>query len=239
NGEVERAQQTLLALGEKVLAKKKWEPLAAMGEGAVALVQTQAGARLLVEAHEGLGKDPARLDALSRAWAIMPDDLELAQKLAQRLGDAGRGDDRRALLGDLAPRFADEGRFDDLESAADELAEHDDWEGLIHVAAALPAVAGKGALDEAHSIADIAVLGRAKGGRAGEALEPLRKVVSVAVGAKGDAAAEPFRDAITEALKQGPGKLVPKLEEAIAQSGLASGETTLARAIEAFDTIAS
>jgi len=239
NGEVERAQQTLLAVGEKVLAKKKWEPLAAIAERSLSLVQTQAAARLLVDAHEGLGKDPARLDALSRAWAIMPDDLELAQKLAKRLGDAGRGDDRRALLGDLAPRFAEEDRFDDLESAAEELAEHDDWEGLIHVAAALPMVASKGALAEARSIADTAVLGLSKSGRAGEALEPLRKVVSVAIAAEGDAAAEPFRDAITEALKQGPGKLVPKLDDAIAQSGLADGETPLPRAIEAFDTIAS
>jgi hypothetical protein len=97
NGEVERAQQTLLALGEKVLAKKKWEPLAAVAERSLSLMQTQAAAKLLVEAHEGLGKDPARLDALSRAWAIMPEDLDLAQKLAKRLGDAGRGDDRRAL----------------------------------------------------------------------------------------------------------------------------------------------
>src|SRR5262249_49920109 len=128
---------------------------------------------------------------------------------------------------------------DDLESAADELAEHDDWEGLIHVAAALPVVAGKGALKETRSIADTAVLGLAKSGRAGEALEPLRKVVSIPVAGKGEAAAEPFRDAITEALKQGPGKLVPKLDEAIVQSGLASGETPLPKAIEAFDTIAS
>src|SRR4029077_19459314 len=139
---------------------------------------------------------------LSRAWAIMPEDLELAQKLAKRLGDAGRGDDRRALLGDLAGRFAEGGRYDDLESAADELAEHDDWEGLIHVAAALPTVAGRGALKEARDIADIAVSGLGKTGRAGEALEPLRTVVGAAVAAKGDAAAEPFRDAITVALKQ-------------------------------------
>ena len=239
NGEVERAQQTLLTLGEKVLAKKKWEPLAAIAERSLSLVQTQAAARLLVEAHEGLGKDPERLDALSRAWAIMPDDLELAQKLARRLGDAGRGDDRRALLGDLAPRFADEARYEDLESAADELAEHDDWEGLIHVAAALPVVAGKGAFKEARDIADIAVSGLGKSGRAGEALEPLRKVVAAAVAAKGEAAAEPFRDAVTVALKQGPGKQVPKLDEAVAQSGLADGDTPLPKAIEAFDTIAS
>src|SRR5262249_41706776 len=239
NGEVERAQQTLLALGEKVLAKKKWEPLAAIAERSLSLVQTQAAARLLVEAHEGLGKDPARLDALSRAWAIMPDDLELAQKLAKRLGDAGRGDDRRALLGDLAPRFAEEARYEDLESAADELAEHDDWEGLIHVAAAVPAGAGKGALKEARDIADIAVAGLAKSARAGEALEPLRKVVATAVTTKGEPAAEPFRDSVTVALKQGPGKQVPQLDDAVKQSGLGDPETPLPKAIEAFDTIAS
>jgi transcription elongation factor GreA len=239
NGEVERAQQTLLALGEKVMAKKKWEPLAAIAERSLSLVQTQAAARLLVEAHEGLGKDPDRLDALSRAWAIMPDDLELAQKLARRLGDAGRGDDRRALLGDLAPRFADEARYEDLESAADELAEHDDWEGLIHVAAALPVVAGQGALKEARDIGDIAVSGLAKSARAGEALDPLRRVVAAAVAAKGESAAEPFRDAITVALKQGPGKQVPKLDEAVMQSGLVDPETPLPKAIESFDTIAS
>jgi transcription elongation GreA/GreB family factor len=239
NGEVERAQQTLLALGDKVLDKKKWEPLAAIAERSLSLVQTQAAARLLVEAHEGIGKDPDRLDALSRAWAIMPDDLELAQKLAKRLGDAGRGDDRRALLGDLAPRFAEEGRYEDLESAADELAEHDDWEGLIHVAAALPAVAGKGAFKEARDIADIAVSGLAKTARAGEALEPLRRVVAAAVTTKGEPAAEPFRDAMTVALKQGPGKQVPKLDDAVAQAGLGDPETPLPKAIEAFDTIAS
>ena len=239
NGEVERAQQTLLALGEKVLAKKKWEPLAALAERSLSLVQTQAAAKLLVEAHEGLGKDPARLDALSRAWAIMPDDLELAQKLAQRLGDAGRGDDRRALLGDLAPRFAEAERYDDLEEAAVELAEHDDWEGLIHVAAALPVVAARGALKECRNVANVAVKGLAKSGRAGEALEPLRKVVSLAVAAQGEAAAETFRDAITEAMRQGPGKQVPNVDEAVTQSGLTDPETPLPKAIESFDTIAS
>src|SRR5262249_52747941 len=86
--------------------------------------------------------------------------------------------------------------------------------------------------------ADSAVTGLGKSGRAGDALEPLRKTVSLAVGAKGDAGAEPFRGAITEALKQGPGKQVPKLDEAIEQSGLALGETPLPKAIEAFDTIA-
>jgi transcription elongation factor GreA len=239
NGEVERAQQTLLALGEKVLAKKKWEPLAAIAERSLSLVQTQAAARLLVEAHEGIGKDPARLEALSRAWAIMPDDLELAQKLARRLGDAGRGDDRRALLGDLAPRFAEAGRYDDLEETAVELAEHDDWEGLIHVAQALPVLAAKGAWKDAKDIADVAVQGLAKSGRAGEALDPLRKTVQMAANSQGEAAAEPFRGAITEALRQGPGKRVPSLDDAVKQSGLADPETPLPKAIEAFDTIAS
>jgi len=55
NGEVERAQQTLLALGDKVAAKKQWEPLAAIAERSLALVHSQAAAALLVKAHEGIG----------------------------------------------------------------------------------------------------------------------------------------------------------------------------------------
>ncbi|MEQ1832962.1 MAG: GreA/GreB family elongation factor, partial [Candidatus Eisenbacteria bacterium] len=81
--------------------------------------------------------------------------------------------------------------------------------------------------------------GLAKTGHAGEALEALRKVVAVAVTTQGDSAAEPFREAVTEALRQGPGKNVPGLEDAITQSGLTSEETPLAKAIDAFDTIAS
>ena len=239
NGEVERAQQTLLALGDKVSLTKKWDALAAIAERSLSLVQTQAAARFLVQAHEGMGKDPARLDALSRAWAIMPEDLELAQLLASRLGAAGRGEDRRALLAELAAPFAEEGLYKELQLATDELAKHDDWEGLIHVAAALPTVAGKGALKEAQKVADAAVSGLAKTGHAGEALEPLRKVVAIAVTSQGDSAAEPFREAVTEALRQGPGKNVPGLEDAIVQSGLTTEETPLAKAIEAFDTIAS
>ena len=196
NGEVERAQQTLLALGEKVMAKKKWEPLAAIAERSLSLMHTQAAARLLVEAHEGLGKDPERLDALSRAWAIMPDDLDLAQKLAKRLGDAGRGDDRRALLGELAASFAEEGRPKDLEAAAMELAEHNDWEGLLHVADALPALAGKGSLKESAAIAEVALEGLAKTGHAGRAMDAMRKLVAIAVTAQGENGAEPFRAAV-------------------------------------------
>src|SRR5438046_468426 len=69
NGEIERAHQTLLVLGEKLAAAKQWEPLAAVAEHALALEETQAAARLLVRAHEGLNRDPARIDALQRAWA--------------------------------------------------------------------------------------------------------------------------------------------------------------------------
>ncbi|HEV2104383.1 MAG TPA: GreA/GreB family elongation factor [Candidatus Eisenbacteria bacterium] len=239
NGEIERAQQTLLTLGDRLAARKLWEPLAAVAERSLGLVQTQAAARLLVQAHEGLGRDPERLDALSRAWVIVPDDLELALLLARRLGEAGRNDDRRALLAELAPRFAAEARYGGLEEAALEFAEHDDWEGLVHVARALPAVASQGAFREARSLADIAVQGLAKTERAGEALEPLRRVIAAAAAAGGDAAAAPFREAVTEALRQGPGRTVPDVAAAIAQSGLAGVEVPLPRAIEAFDAVAA
>lgn len=239
NGEVERAQQTLLQLGEKLIAKKKWEPLAACAERSLALSQTHAAARLLVQAHEGLGKDPDRIDALSRAWAINPDDLELALLLAKRLGEAKQGDDRRALLAELAPRFAAEARWPGLEEAALEFVEHEDWDGLVQLAAVLPIVATQGAFKEAKQLADIAATGLAKGGRAGEALEPLRKVIATAIAAKGEDAAEPFREAITAALRQGPGATVPNLDDAVTQSGLEDEGTPLTKAIESFDSISA
>lgn len=239
NAEVERAQQTLLQLSEKLVAKKKWEPLAAVAERSLGLSETHAAARLLVQAHEGLGKDPERIEALSRAWAINPDDLELALLLAKRLGEAKRGDDRRALLAELAPRFAAEARWSGIEEAALEFVEHEDWDGLAQVAAALPAVATQDAFKEARSLADIVASGLAQANRAGEALEPLRKVISIAVTAKGDDAAEPFREAITAALRQGPGAAVPNVDEAVTQSGLEDSGTPIATAIEAFDAIAA
>lgn len=239
NAEVERAQQTLLGLGEKVAAAKKWEPLAAIAERSLALVQTQAAAKLLVQAHEGLGKDPERIDALSRAWAIMPDDLELALKLAQRLGDAGQHDERRALLAELAPRFAAEGRWKGLEEAALEFVEHDDWEGLQHVADALPAVAQQAAFKEASSLADIVVDGLAKSGRAGLALEPLRRVVATAAGAQGPEAASPFRGAVATALTQGPGAKLPDVATVIGQCGIENDDTPVPRALEVFDLLAA
>jgi len=227
NGEVERALQTLLALGEKVAAKKKWEPLAAVAERSLALMATHAAARLLVLAHEGLGKDPARIDALSRAWAITPDDLELALLLAQRLGDAKQDDDRRALLAELAPRFAEEQRYGGLEEAALEFAEHEDWDGLVQVGQALPIVAAQGALKEARQLADIVAQGLGKARRAGEVLEPLRKVIVMAAAAKGDDAAEAFRGAITEALRQTVSQ-ADKLEALVAGKALVVAQNAIA-----------
>lgn len=239
NGEVERAQQTLLALGEKVAATKKWEPLAAIAERSLALLQTHAAARLLVQAHEGMGKDPERIDALSRAWAVNPDDIELAQLLAKRLGEAGQNDDRRALLAELAPRFAAEQKYRVLEDAALEFAEADDFDGLAQVAQALPAIATQGAFKEAKSLADVVTQGLSKAKRAGEALEPLRKVIATAAGAKGPEAADPFRSAIAIALAEGPGATVPDVASAVTQAGLENDDVPLATAIEQFDSIAA
>ncbi len=239
NGEVERAQQTLLQLGEKLAAKKKWEPLAAVAERSLALLQTHASARLLVTAHEGLRKDPERIDALSRAWAVNPDDLELALLLAQRLGEAGQGDDRRALLAELAPRFAAEARWAGLEEAALEFVEHEDWDGLAQLAQVLPVVALQGAIEEARVLADIAAQGLAQANRAGEALEPLRRVVETAAAVGGETAGDAFRVAMTLALRQGPGATVPDLDPAVAQSGLEDDDTPLPRAIEQFDSISA
>ena len=238
NGEVERAQQTLLALGEKVAAKKKWEPLAAVAERSLSLVHSHAAAKLLVQAHEGLGKDPERIDALSRAWAIVPDDLELALLLAKRLGDAGQLEDRRALLAELAPKFAAEDRYAAIEEAALEFAQHDDAEGLVLLAQTLPTLAQQGAFSEAASLADVVLQGLAKHDRAGEALEAMRKLVSIVAGAKGDEAADPFRGAMALALQQGPGRTVPEVEKALVQAGL-EGDTPLPKAIEQFDAISA
>lgn len=239
HGDLERANQTLLQLGQKLATDKKWEPLAAVADRALGLVASQAAAKLLVQAHEGLGKEPDRIEALSRAWAVMPDDLDLAMKLATRLGEAGRGEDRRALLAELAAQFAEEQRFSDLEDAALELVEHDDHEGLAQLALALPLVASQGALKEAAQVAGISVQGLGKSGRAGAALEPLRRVVATATGAKGDDAAEPFREAVALAMKQGPGAGVPNVDDALGQSGLVGGDIPVQKAMEAFDSIAA
>ncbi len=239
HGDLERANQTLLQLGQKLAAGKKWEPLAAIADRALGLVASQAAAKLLVQAHEGLGKEPDRIEALSRAWAVMPDDIDLAMQLAKRLGEASRGEDRRILLAELAPHFAEDQRFGELEEAAVELAEHGDHEGLTQLALALPIAASQGALKEAAQIAAVAVDGLAKSNHAGTALEPLRRVVATATGAKGDDAAEPFRGAVALAMRQGPGAGVPNVEDALVQSGLLGDEVPVQKAMEAFDSIAA
>jgi hypothetical protein len=66
----------LLTLGERLAESKDWEPLAAVAGRALDLEETQAAARLLVKAHEGLGGDRARLAARSRASGATPDRLE-------------------------------------------------------------------------------------------------------------------------------------------------------------------
>ena len=155
-GERERALQTLLGLGEQLAKARAYEPLAAVAERALELEETAAGAKLLVRAHEGLKQDPARLDALWRAWRVLPDDLELGLLLAVRMGEAGQAAERRALLAELAPRFAAEGRYEGLEEAALEFVEHVDHEALEHVIGVLPHVIEKGALKEAKMLLDVA-----------------------------------------------------------------------------------
>lgn len=236
---IERAQQCLLQVSEKVAAARKWEPLAAIAERALALSPTHAVARVLVQAHEGLGKDPERIDALSRAWAITPDDLELALLLAKRLGEADHGEDRRALLAELAPSFAAEERWPALEEAALEFVEHADWDGLSILSKSLPAVAAKGALKQAQQIGEIVAQGLAKANRAGEALEPLRVVVKALVADGDETAADGLREAMTLALRQGPGATVPDLDAAVAQSGLSDASQPLPGAIEQFDSISA
>jgi transcription elongation factor GreA len=239
NGEIERAHQTLLALGDKLAAEKQWEPLAAVAERALALEETQAAARLLVKAHEGLGKDPDRIEALERAWVILADDLELGLLVAVRLGEANEGGRRRDLLMELLPRFAEASRFAGLEEAALEFVEHESLEGLEALMQTLPDVAERGALTEAKQLLDIAFPPLAKGQRAGTSDPPLRKVIATAVEKLGPRAAEPFRAALTEALRQGRGRDLPNVDGVIAQSGLADPAVPLPDAIARYDAVAA
>src|SRR5437899_12360789 len=64
HGERERALQTMLTLGDRLAAAKRWGPLAAVAEIALDIEETAAGAHLLVKAHEGLKRKwAARIDA--------------------------------------------------------------------------------------------------------------------------------------------------------------------------------
>lgn len=239
NGEIERAHQTLLTLGDKLAAEKRWEALAAVAERALSLEETQAAARLLVRAHEGLGKDPDRIEALERAWVILADDLELGLLVAVRLGEAGEGGRRRELLMELLPRFAEASRYAGLEEAALEFVEHESLEGLDALMQVLPDVAARGALPEARQLLDIAFPPLQKAGKAGPAHGPLRRVIAIAVEKLGPKAAEPFRAALTEALRQGPAKDLPNGDAVITQSGLADPAVPLPDAIARYDAVAA
>jgi transcription elongation factor GreA len=239
NGEIERAMQTLLVLGERLAAEKKWEALAAVAERALGLEPTQAGARLLVQAHEALRQDPARIDALERAWVITPDDLELALLLAVRLGEAGETKRRREILTELLPRFAAAQRWAGLEEAALEFAEHDDLDGLARLVTILPAVAAQGAIAECRQLADIAVPPLAKASALGSLHAPLREVAARAMTAGGAVAGEPFRDAVVTSLRQGPAREVPDPDGVIRAAGLEDRSQALDQALERYDRTAA
>ena len=239
NGEVERAHQTLLALGERLAAARHWEALAAVAERALALEETHAAARLLVRAHEGLGRDPARLTALERAWGIMPDDLDLGLLLAVRLGESGQGDHRRELLAELMPRFAAEGRYAGLEEAALEFVEHDALDGLSRLLQTMPVLASKDALGEAKQLIDTALGPLERVNRAGECAAAFRTLVQRALERGGPPAAEPFRDPLVRALRQKEAASLPDVERVLSESGLKDVEQPLAAALQRFDQIAA
>ena len=239
NGETERALQTLLALGERLVAAGQWEPLAAVVERSLALEETHAGARLLVRAHEGLARDPERLEALERAFRILTDDLDLGLLLAQRLGEAGEGDLRRQLLAEMMPAFAAENRFVGLEEAALEFVEHGAVDGLVGLIQALPAPAERGEIEPCDQLARIALPEVVRAGRAGECEAALRAVVQAAVAKEGAAGGERFRAALVEALRQGPGAALPDAAVVIATSGVAEPTRPLLEALERFDRIAA
>uniref|UniRef100_A0A832ML25 Transcription elongation factor GreA n=1 Tax=Eiseniibacteriota bacterium TaxID=2212470 RepID=A0A832ML25_UNCEI len=239
HGETERAHQTLLALGEHLADGKEWEALAAVAERALALEETRAAALLLVRAHEGLGRDPDRIDALSRAWQIVPEDLDLALLLAVRLGEAGEGDHRRALLAELLPRFAEESRFAGLEEAALEFAEHGDTDGLVRLVQVLPTVATRGSLDEARQLLEIARPALVRLAAMGAVHASVRALVEIGVEKLGDKGAEPFRAALLDALRQGPAKELPDPEDVLAQSGLADRAVPVPAALARYDAVAA
>src|SRR5258705_58205 len=185
--------------------------------------------------------DPAtreRIEALRRAWAILPEDLELGLLLAVRLGDVGEWDERRALLADLTPRFAAEKRYPGLEEAALEFAEHEYLDGLVQLVKVLPALATQGALGEAKQLIDIAQPRLVAAGRFGEVLEPLRKTATLAVGSGGESAGRPFRVPLIESLRQGPGGALPDAGAVLAGSGIEDPERPLLATLDRFDLLA-
>jgi transcription elongation factor GreA len=234
NGEVERAHQTLLQLGETLASEKAWEPLAAIAEEALSLETSGAAARLLARAHEGLGRDPARLEALRRAHAILPDDLDLGLLLVRRLEEAGQRGESRALLARLVPALARERRLDALEEAALGLAEAADAGGLLAVVSALPVLVQHGEAKRAEGVFSIAWGPVESAGRAGEAFATLRALVP----ALGPDRAEPFRDAVLAAVAQGPARELPDAAGVLGASGLADPLKPVVAALERWEAIA-
>ena len=239
NGEIERAHQTLLALGDKLAAAGRWEPLAAVADRALGLETSEAAVRLLVRAHEGLGDRAERLAALRHAWSLLPEDLDLALKLAVRLGEAGEGEERRTLLADLMPRFAAESRHAGLEEAALEFVEHSDLVGLLRLIETLPAVAAQGALAESEQLLAIAFPPVAAAGLAGPTHVWLRAVIAHAAERGGPIAAEPFRKPLVTALKQGPAQALPDAAAVLAVSGIEDRMKPLPATLERFDAISA
>lgn len=238
-GEVESAVQSLLRLGEMLTERKDWEALAAVAERSLGLETTQAGARLLVKAHEGLGKDPARLEALERASRILTDDLDVALLYCVRLGEAGEHDKRRERLTRLMPRFAKQERWAGLEEAALEFVEHKHIDGMIRLFRVLPTVAEKKAIGEAETLVGIGFPLLVEAKRAGEVEAELRAVTARAIELEGDAGAAPFRKPMMVSLRQAWTDRLPDAEKVFDATGLADNTKSLAAALERFDRIAS
>src|SRR5262249_55090810 len=156
---------------------------------------------------------------------------ELALKLAVRLGEAGEGEERRALLADLLPRFAADSRHAGIEEAALEFVEHEDLDGLPRLIEVLPTVAADGAPAACAQLLAIALPPVAAAGAAGPCDKALRAIVaSAAQGGAG--AAAPFREALVEALKQGPAKALPDANAVFATSGIEDRMKPLPQALE-------
>ncbi|OGF14212.1 MAG: hypothetical protein A2W00_14050 [Candidatus Eisenbacteria bacterium RBG_16_71_46] len=239
NGEVERAHQTLLTLGDELAAAGQWEVLAAVAERALGLERSAAAVHLLIQAHRGLGYDPARLESLEAAWSQQPDDLELALLLAERLGEAGRGDLRRELLASLLPRFAAEARYAGLEEAALEFVEHGEVDGLAALVRLLPVVAGQGAVQECRQLLDIAFPPVAGAERAGEVAAEVRAAATAAVEGEGPTAGDGFRAALVACLRQGVARDLPDAEAVFRASRIEERIEPLLPALERFDRIAA
>jgi len=236
-GEVASADQTLLRLGERLQNEKQWEPLAAVAERALDLETTQAAARMLIAAHEGMGKDPERIEAIERASEILDDDLDVALLLAVRLADVGELDRRRALLTTLVPRFAAEARYNGIEEAALEFSEHLYLDGLVVVIESLPKVVQQGATKEAAQLLGIAFPPLDKAERGAEVAEPIRSAARIAAEKHGEDAAVPLRKHLAAALRAAFGHL-PDLDTVFATAGVDDPEKPLAEALEQFDRVA-